>query len=99
MADEIKHPFNRRLDARLVAYVWWCGDEWCDCYQPIIQAHHRACRHLTIHGEEFHRVEGPYLWQGEFETDGGEGVREELEATLHAMAKYWPDVYQTTITL
>lgn len=22
---------------RRVAYIWWCGDDHCDCHQPVIE--------------------------------------------------------------
>ena len=20
-----------------IAYIWWCGDDWCDCTQPVVE--------------------------------------------------------------
>lgn len=76
---------------RLIAYVWTCGDDWCDCSQAVIQAHHQACRHIQYDGTEGHRVVVPYLWEGEFRTDHAPGSWPELESTLEAM-RTWPDV-------
>ena len=87
---------------RLIAYVWWCGDDYCDCTQPVIQAHHHLCRHLSFEGTEAHRFEGEYLWEGEFRSGGdGYGVDayEELGAVLRAMSAHWPVARETTIDL
>lgn len=83
-------------ERHLVAYIWWCGDEYCDCYQPIIQFHGPGCSGLS----ESHRVVGPYLWEGRFVTDGEFAAAElEMIITLRAMGEHWPNALESTIPL
>lgn len=63
MTDEL--PLNHLLADRKPfrrAYVWWCGDEVCDCYQARIE-------HLRPNpaGGWFRET----VWKGAFITDGG----------------------------
>jgi hypothetical protein len=52
-------PDSRR---NLKAYVWYCGDDYCNCRMLTIQA-------------QFTHLLGPWnpwydIWSGEFQTDG-----------------------------
>lgn len=51
-------PAGGRLDG----YVWWCGDDYCDCTQPQIM--HR----LQHPAGGYKDITKP--WQGTFQTDG-----------------------------
>jgi len=47
---------------RLVARIWWCGDEVCDCTQPVIE--------LVVPDREagHPRIRRAELWTGKFLT-------------------------------
>jgi hypothetical protein len=68
---------------RLEAYVWWCGDEECDCTQPRIE---------LVHGV-MGRVDRDPLWVGTFRS-GEEGGRTELNQTAKKMRRVWPEAYR-----
>ena len=65
-------------DTRLVARIWWCGDEECDCTQPVIE---RITPNLEA-GYPWIRREA--LWSGEFLTDTWEYDQEQREALQFA---------------
>jgi hypothetical protein len=58
------------------AYIWWCGDEVCACYQPVIELYEPMAGHRVASVTR--------LWEGEWV--GGPGhedyrrMRSELEA-------------------
>lgn len=52
-------------DARWQGYVWWCGDDWCDCYQATIE-------HRTPNPIDRRWAIVDTAWQGGFYT-GDEG--------------------------
>lgn len=54
---------NVPTDGKLVATVWWCGDEYCDCTQAQIQ-------HWVRNQNDTRFVPGTTLWWGTFHTDG-----------------------------
>lgn len=46
------------------AYIWWCGDEHCDCSEPHID-------HVTPNRKAgYPWINRKNLWAGTFETDG-----------------------------
>ena len=58
---------------RLRGFVWWCGDDYCDCTQATIEADDGLnpiyrCWRLNIRS----------LWQGEFHTNGEGGAHGDL---------------------
>lgn len=62
---------------QLVASVWWCGDEACDCYQAQIS--NRQKGQLHEHGYVGRLIDE--RWQGRFYTDGGHrAATDELRA-------------------
>lgn len=64
---------------RLVAYIWWCGDDHCDCTQPRIDhiSPNRKASYPWIHSKN--------VWSGTFQSDG-EG-RPEQRIELEEAAK------------
>jgi hypothetical protein len=55
-------PVGEWRRPRLVAEVWWCGDDWCDCTQPQIV----RITPNTDAGYPWVRREA--VWEGEFLT-------------------------------
>jgi hypothetical protein len=47
-----------------VASVWWCGDDYCDCTQPIVELVEPNFR------AGYPWVKRERHWEGTFETDG-----------------------------
>lgn len=62
---------------RLHAYVWWCGDEACDCRQPVIEL---RTPNLAA-GYPYDRITS--VWKGTF-TSGGWPEGHDLYAELAA---------------
>ena len=54
-----------KSDLKLVGYVWWCGDEECDCTEPIIawQYTERASNGMRVYRKEA-------IWTGTFISRG-----------------------------
>jgi hypothetical protein len=50
--------FTRWIAGRLNAYIWWCGDDYCDCTQPTLE---RITPNLQMGFPWIHRET---LWQG-----------------------------------
>ncbi len=47
----------------LRAYLWWCGDEVCNCYQPKIElVKPRQWSHLQVYDFKL-------LWAGDFHSE------------------------------
>lgn len=69
----------------IIAHVWWCGDDYCDCTQAQITA-------------RFHNVVVPHalvlrtLWEGEFHTDSEPGAEDELTAKRVELEATEPDL-------
>jgi len=69
---------------RIEGYVWYCGDDWCDCSEPVI-AEVYANRLVP-------RAIIPIaIWQGTFRTDGEPGGEAELAAKREEMMATTPD--------
>lgn len=64
--------------ARIVAQLWWCGDEECDCTQPMIE------RITPNRRAGYPWILRDTLWEGEFITDTWEYGREEREERQYA---------------
>jgi hypothetical protein len=73
----IPDPETKRLDDQIKGYIWWCGDEYCDCSEGCIVFLRR-----NEHG--FYNLHT--LWSGKFYTDG-EGWAE-TKAELNHMAQH-----------
>lgn len=74
MATEAEHA--RWLAGLVRARLWYCGDDHCDCTEPIIE---RVTPNLRLGYPAVHREA---LWVGRFLTDTGdytEAEREELQ--------------------
>jgi hypothetical protein len=63
---------------RLVAELWWCGDDRCDCTQPQIV---RLTPNTVMGYPWVHREA---VWEGEFLTDTWELSEAEREALHYA---------------
>jgi hypothetical protein len=70
---------------KTVAYVWWCGDDCCDCTQAVIVE-----RYKNAKDPRFFVSVG--VWEGEFHTDGEPGAAEELAAKRAALECADPDL-------
>lgn len=58
----------------IIAEVWWCGDEWCNCTQAQIVARFR-----NLFDSRW--IVPVRIWSGEFYTDGDvSGATDELSA-------------------
>ncbi len=60
------------LKPRIVAEIWWCGDDYCDCTEPMIV---RITPNLKAGYPWIHRE---VLWSGEFLTETGGYSPEEI---------------------
>ena len=56
-------------------YVWWCGDDVCDCTQAQI-----VRRRPNETDPRFQRID--LLWKGTFFSDGESGANEELQRAI-----------------
>ena len=65
----------------LVAHTWWCGDEECDCTQPLIE---RVAPNLSF-GYPLTRRER--LWEGDFVSEADPQERAAQESQLMAAAE------------
>lgn len=65
-------------EIRVVAYLWWCGDDVCDCTQPCIDqlSPNRQAGYPWIHRDN--------LWSGKFITDSWEYSPEDRERLHYA---------------
>lgn len=66
------------LRTKLVARLWWCGDEVCDCYQPMIE---RMRPNLAA---GYPWITRERVWEGTFDS-GGEHL-DRLRAELRQAA-------------
>lgn len=48
--------------ATIVAHIWWCGDEVCNCNCP------KVVLQVKEKGQNFYKFFS--IWEGEFHTDG-----------------------------
>jgi hypothetical protein len=69
MSDE---PYQDR-DWR--GYIWWCGDEWCDCTMPIIE----KVKPLSAFGRFVRRET---VWKGTFHSGASADESREQEREL-----------------
>jgi hypothetical protein len=67
----------------LVAYIWWCGDEACDCYRPIVE------RLWPNEQSGFPWIRRERVWEGEFVTSPELGDMERLKKELDEAATRW----------
>ena len=56
----------------LVAYMWWCGDDECDCTQPVIERYTERGRFFNIER----------LWEGSFHSQRDPDERAQQEAEM-----------------
>jgi hypothetical protein len=68
----------RWLEKRLEAQMWWCGDDYCDCTQPVIE------RITPNHQAGYPWVHRERVWEGEFLTSTEQYSAEEREALQFA---------------
>ncbi len=52
----------------LQVYIWWCGDEHCDCTQPVVE---RVTPNIEAWYPWIHRER---LWEGTFMSSNGYGL-------------------------
>ena len=75
----------RRADWRktwVVASVWYCGDEYCNCTQPQIEIVRPNLK------ASYPWIQRERIWEGTFRTDG-EGSQDEWRCELEpAAAEY-----------
>lgn len=45
---------------RVLAHMWWCGDEYCNCFLPIIE------RITPNHVLGFPCIKREFIWEGSF---------------------------------
>ena len=71
--DEERCKFIENVpdDAKMFAYVWWCGDDYCDCSQAKI---------LTYTERNGPAFRGPHttIWEGEYHSEGEGNPNNEL---------------------
>lgn len=70
--------YKEWLRPKLVARMWYCGDEECDCTQPIIE----VITPNTVAGYPW--IRGKIVWSGEFLTLTYEYTAEERETLQYA---------------
>ena len=62
-----------RLQPRVIARIWWCGDDYCDCTKPLIER-------ITPNREAgYPWIRREALWSGKFITDTWQYDRAERE--------------------
>jgi hypothetical protein len=67
---------------RLQAYIWWCGDDDCDCVQPVVDR-------VEPSPTDRRFWKRTNIWEGTFVSRGGNWgdpempTKEDLEAELH----------------
>jgi hypothetical protein len=66
------------LRPRLVASVWWCGDDYCDCTKPVIE------RITPNTNAGYPWIQREQLWEGRFLTRTYEYAHEEREELQYA---------------
>ena len=54
---------HRWHTTRIVASMWYCGDDYCDCTQPVIE------RITPNHAAGYPWIRRETLWSGTFLTD------------------------------
>jgi hypothetical protein len=57
--------WHRWRSTRIVASMWWCGDDDCDCTKPVIE------RITPNHVAGYPWIHRETLWEGTFRTDSG----------------------------
>lgn len=68
--------YQRWLEPQVVASIWWCGDEYCDCTEPVIERISPGTRYPWVRRER--------LWEGTFLTDTFSYSWEERERLQYA---------------
>ena len=67
---------------RTVAHIWWCGDDECDCIQPVIEriTPNREAGYPWIRRETIWA--GTFVSRGSYWTDGpdDDALEKELQA-------------------
>lgn len=71
------------MTPQLRAYVWWCGDEMCDCYQARID-----------HSEQKRPGRPPTIWEGTMRDGRWGECNAELNRVAKAMRRHWHDAYR-----
>lgn len=75
--DRLDERRRRRAWAardELVAAIWYCGDDYCDCTQPVIE------RITPNHRAGYPWIRRDRVWEGRFLTDTWGYTSEDLEA-------------------
>lgn len=74
---------ERWKESRVVAEMWDCGDDYCDCTQPRI---YRESPNLEA---GYPWVNRDLLWEGTFRTDGeGWGNQDDRDALVVAAEQF-----------
>lgn len=73
----------------LYAYVWWCGDEYCDCTQAQIV-------HIIERNQYGGWRESRVIWNGTYATEGDWEVapNTELNREARRLRKHHHDLYR-----
>lgn len=66
-------------------YIWWCGDNWCNCTQAKIVARFRNLA-------DSRWIVPRLLWAGPFHTDGEPGALDELLTKRQRLRETEPDL-------
>jgi hypothetical protein len=82
-------PLDAPTGGVLWGYVWWCGDEWCDCSQAKIVWRDRPRWRF---GDQ-KPLDVRTVWQGEFHTDGEPGATTELNRIARRLRRHQHDLY------
>jgi hypothetical protein len=77
---------HHRPVPRVEGYVWWCGDEWCDCTQAQIE---RVVPNPNWPGTVLRTV----IWSGTFYSGGEAGATTELNRVAGLMRRRCHDLY------
>ena len=73
---------KKRQKTKLVAFIWWCGDEECFCHQARIEKHvpnFKRLGLLNLHDTEI-------LWESEFITEATQKDLDDLRFQLRLEA-------------
>ncbi len=74
---------ERWLAGRVTGYVWYCGDDVCDCTQPVIE------RLSPNMGAGFPWIHRDRLWEGTFCSGAdGQETRDQNAELAEACARF-----------
>ena len=75
--------FSNRV---VCVYLWWCGDNYCDCTKPIVQVRSEERPFTSGWTAPYQVAEGPFVSEGYGAAEPGE---KEAQEKWMAEAREW----------